>query len=156
MSARRKNKVLETEVVRQCKELETRTYKLIDQWKKQYKYTLIESFRQHVENLRESTICGLRHDKTDKKQKLAYYNLSLCSLDNIEYLLEMMVGNSFQIMSNKQYADFAIIIDDIGIMIDRLIHSLNKSFSNDDNLNNNDKLRMAEFQSYDDERDRII
>ena len=133
MSKERKNKVLETEIVVLCKRLESMTYELMDVWKKQFKYTLIENFRRHVENLRESTICGLRHDKSDKKTKLAYYNLSLCSLDNIEYLLEMMVSNNFQIISNKQYADFAIIIDGIGTMTDRLIHSLVKGSPNLDN-----------------------
>jgi hypothetical protein len=150
MSARRKNKVLETEVVKLCKRLETTTYELIDRWKKKYKYNLIESFRRHVENLRESTICALRHDVNDKKQKLAYYNLSLCSLDNIEYLLELMVGNRFQIINNREYADFAIMIDDIGIMVDRLIHSLNKS------LSNKTEIKVADSQSYDNERDQTI
>jgi len=150
MSTRRKNKVLETEVVKLCKRLETTTYELMDRWKKKYKYNLIESFRRHVENLRESTICALRHDVNDKKQKLAYYNLSLCSLDNIEYLLELMVGNRFQIINNREYADFAIMIDDIGIMVDRLIHSLNKS------LSNKIEIKVADSQSYDNERDQTI
>lgn len=156
MSARRKNKVLETDIVKLCHRLELLTYTLIDKWKKQYRYNLIESFRRHVENLRESTICGLRHDKNDKVQKLAYYNLSLCSLDNIEYLLELMVSNNFQIISNKEYANFAIIIDDIGIMVDRLIHSLNKSVSKNENFNDTDKVKVAEFQSYDNESGLII
>ena len=126
MGLRRKNKVLDTEVVNLCKKLEIKTYELIDKWKKTYRYNLIESFRKHVENLREATICALRHDKHDKMQKLIYYNLSLESLDNIEYLLEIMVSPNFQIITNTQYADFAIFIDDIGIMIDRLIHTLQK------------------------------
>lgn len=134
MSLHRKNKVLDTEVVKLCKKLEIKTYELIDKWKKIYRYTLIESFRRHVENLREATICALRHDKNDKKQKLIYYNLSLESLDNIEYLLEIMVGPQFQIISNAQYSDLAIIIDDIGIMIDRLIHSLQKNEISENNL----------------------
>ena len=76
--------------------------------------------------------------------------MSLCSLDNIEYLLELMVSNGFQIINNREYANFAIIIDDIGIMVDRLIHSLNKGLSNET------EIKVAGSQSYDNERDQII
>lgn len=129
MALRRKNKVLDTEVVRLCRNMEVLTYSLMDKWKKQYKFTLIDSFRRHVENLRESTICALRCSKSNVQQKFNFYDLSLQSLDNIEYLLEIMVSGNFNVISNKQYADFAILIDDIGIMIDRLIRSLSKSIN---------------------------
>lgn len=144
MGIRRKNKVLDTEVVRLCRRLEVITYELIDKWKKCYRYNLIESFRKHVENLRESTICALRCDKSKPNEKLIYYDLSLCSLDNIEYLLEIMVSPNFNIISNKQYADFAIIIDDIGIMVDRLIRYINKN------------IKTAESQNRDTESGQVI
>lgn len=149
MSLKRKNKVLDTEIVKTCKRLEILTYRLIDKWKRQYRYTLVDEFRKHVENLREATICALRSNKNNVNQKLAYYDLSLCSLDNIEYLLEIMVSGSFNIISNNEYADFAIMVDDIGIMVDRLIRSLKNSKKNED-------VRTAESQSCDDESDQII
>ena len=156
MSARRKNKVLATDIVKQCFKLEMLTYSLIDKWKKQYKYTLIESFRKHVENLREAVICALRCRKQDKERKLYFYDLAMCSMDNIEYLLELMVSGSFNIISNKQYADFAIIIDDIGIMIDRLTRFLCKEPETVEKTAQGIHGNGSDFQSCDDERDLII
>lgn len=126
MSLKRRNKVLDTEIVKLCFKLEIITYKLMDLWKKRYKYTLTESFRRQVENLRESTVCALRYDKTYVQQKKDFYNLANSSLDNIEYMLEMMVSNELQIITNKQYAEIAEIVDEIGNMVDRLAHSLDK------------------------------
>lgn len=146
MSLLRKNKVLETEVVKECRNLEVLTYALINKWKKTYRYTLTESFRRYVSNLRECVISGLRTDKTAPKVKMFYYDNGLCNLDNIEYLLEIMVSNSFNIISDKQFADFAILVDKIGGMIDKLMRSLKK--------NNNEKT--PESQSYGDERDENL
>ncbi|MBR4590962.1 MAG: four helix bundle protein [Bacteroidaceae bacterium] len=153
MAARRKNKVLDTEIVKLSRNMEFMTYELIDKWKKKYRYSIIEEFRKHVENLRESIICGLRCNKNNIQQKLNFYDLALCSLDNIEYLLEIMVSKRFCIISNSQYADFAILVDDIGNMTDRLIRSLTKGCCNE---NGNLSSRTAEFQSCDNESDRII
>lgn len=144
MALKRKNKVLATDVVKNCRKLEIMTYELIDKWKHKYKYTLIEAFRKHVENLRESTICALRTNKIYVNEKIKFYDLSLCSLDNIEYLLEIMCSPYFNIISYNQYADFAMIIDKVGEMVDRLMRSLTKT------ENNNNET--PEFQNFDDER----
>jgi hypothetical protein len=135
MSVLRNNKVLSTDIVKQCFNLELLTYNLIDNWKKKYKYTLIEDLRKHVKELRECVICALRRDKNQIKEKLFYYDMSLYCLDNIEYLLEMMTQSSINVISNKQYADFAILVDDIGKSVDRLMHSLNKK-----NNENNERI----------------
>ncbi len=155
MGLRRKNKVLETEVVKLSKQMEIRVYSLLDFWKKKYRYSLIEEFRKHVENLRESTICALRCNKNNPQRKFDCYDLSLSSLDNIEYLLEILVSPQFNIMSNSQYAEFAIMVDDIGIMLDSLTRHLAKGCCVVDN-NGLLSSKTAEFQRYDNERDRVI
>ena len=55
-----------------------------------------------------------------------------------------MCSPCFNIISYNQYADFAMIIDKVGEMVDRLMRSLTKT------ENNNNET--PEFQNFDNER----
>ena len=148
MSAQRKNKVLDTSIVHLCFRLELVAYTLMRIWKKEFKHTLIESFRKHVENLREATITALRIDQDNPAEKKRYYNLAAASLDNIEFMLELMVTNQLNIISNRHYSQIALILDEIGNSIDKLTHALDKQIK--------DYKEVAAPQSCDNAGDQLL
>lgn len=124
---RPKNKVLDTEVIRLCRQMERMGYEFYDKWKKSYRYTLVSDFRQDLREIRVNIIKAYTTDKRLPAGKLYYYGKAKGALANAECDMEHMVGNPVNAMSYSQWADFAEIMDKVSGMVDKLVSTLEKS-----------------------------
>lgn len=110
---------------RQLWELEHKAYVRAHLWKKTYRYTLIDEYRQHITFAKNAYITGFEILIRCKEEKVRCYKASIGELSIVESNMDHMIANDIGIMSEKEWAENAILIDSIRVGLARLINSLN-------------------------------
>ena len=127
--SRKHPKSLDAPVVAQMRRLESWAYLRCDQWKKKYRYTLINDFRQHITSAKNNTIRAFELPNRYKDEKLYFYSQSQVELALTESCMDVMITDGFDIMSEKEWSQAAQQIDTIRIGLSRLASSLMKGVS---------------------------
>ena len=104
-------------------------YKRCDQWKRSYRYTLVNEFRQHITTAKNETIVAFELQARLRQEKLYHYNRALSEYSIVESNMDIMIHDDFNVMSEKEWAECAAQIDGIRGGLSRLINSLTKSDS---------------------------
>ena len=125
MKPRKRPISLETDVYRKLWELEHKAYLRAHAWKKSYRYTLIDEYRQHITFAKNAYITGFEMLVRFKEEKVQCYKASIGELSIVESNMDHMMANDIGIMSEKEWAENAILIDSIRVGLARLINSLN-------------------------------
>lgn len=110
----------------QARRLEAWAYKRCDEWKKQYRYTLVNEFRCHITSAKNDIIRAFELPNKLKREKLYHYSLAQVELAIVESNMDIMIMDDFNIMSQKEWDEAATQIDDIRIGLSRLVSSLTK------------------------------
>ena len=126
---RKRPKSLDAPIVSQIIRLEMWAYKRCDQWKRKYRYTLVNEFRQHITAAKNEIITGFELHARLRNEKLYHYNRAVTELSIVESNMDIMINDDFNVMSEKEWADCAALIDGIRGGLSRLINSLLKSDS---------------------------
>ena len=129
---RKRPKSLDAPVVSQTIRLEMWAYKRCDQWKRCYRYTLVNEFRQHITTAKNEIITGFELHSKLQREKLYHYNRAYTELSIVESNMDIMIYDDFNVMSEKEWAECAALIDGIRGGLSRLISSLIKSDSGTD------------------------
>ena len=122
---RKRPKSLETEVYRKLLQLEHYAYVRGHMWKKSYRYTLIDEFRQHITAAKNAYILGYETLLRFRNEKTKCYNAAIAELSDVESNMDHMIADDIGIMSEKDWANAAILIDSIRVELAKLINSLN-------------------------------
>lgn len=122
---RKRPKSLETDVYRKLWQLEHYAYMRGHLWKKSYRFTLIDEFRQHITAAKNAYILGYEILLRYKGEKVKCYNAALAELSAVESNMDHMIADDIGIMSEKEWANTAILIDSIRVELTKLINSLN-------------------------------
>lgn len=128
-SLKRKNKVLETEVVKLLMELEKKVLTRSHMWKKEFKYDLCLDYARNIKTARESVIIALSINKEFVREKLYNYDIAKSAMNNCEFDLILMGSKEFNIISSDEWAEYCMLIDDINTMIGRLTNNLENKLS---------------------------
>lgn len=124
---RKRPKSLDAPIVVQLIRLEAWAYKRVDQWKKSYRYTLVNEFRSHITAAKNDVITAFEMSARLRNEKIYHYHRAYSELSIVESNVDIMILDDFCIMSEKDYEACAIQIDDIRKGLSRLISSLAKS-----------------------------
>lgn len=122
---RKRPKSLETEVYRKLWQLEHYAYVRCHMWKKSYRYTLIDEFRQHITAAKNAYILGYETLLRFRNEKTKCYNAAIAELSAVESNMDHMIADDIGIMSEKDWANAAVLIDSIRVELAKLINSLN-------------------------------
>jgi hypothetical protein len=117
------------QVVTISRRLEHDVYIISTRLNKNYKYNLITDFRAGVSRVRYYIRKGFALNLEYKDEKIYWYNQAQAELDNVEDYMWHMVQPDMQIITNKRWAFWAIMVDDLNRMLERLIYSLQRSES---------------------------
>lgn len=126
---RKRPKSLDAPVTNQAKRLEAWAYLRCDQWKRTYRFTLVNEFRTHITAAKNAIIHGLELQNRYRDEKLYHFTNALSELSIVESNMDIMIMDNFCIMSEKEWSQAAAQIDDIRIGLSRLINSLNRGES---------------------------
>ena len=134
--SRKRPESLDAPVVMQLRKLEAWAYLRCDQWKKSYRYTLVNEFRCHITTAKNNVITAFEMQNRYRDEKGYLYSHAMGELSIVESNMDIMIMDQFCIMSEKDWAEAAKQIDDIRIALSRLINSLsNKGTSGSESLN---------------------
>ena len=122
---RKRPKSLETDVYNKLRQLEKYAHVRGDKWKKSYRYTLIDEFRKHITFAKNAYIYGYEKLKRFRDEKEGCYMAAMAELSIVESNMDHMMSDEIGIMSEKDWADTAILIDSIRVGLAKLINSLN-------------------------------
>lgn len=125
-------KSLDAPVVMQLHRLEAWAYLRCDQWKKKYRYTLVNDFRQHLTNAKNNAIRAFELSNRYKNEKAYLYNQSLADLTLAESCTDVMITVGIDIMSEKEWSNATEQIETIRVGLSRLVSSLIKGVSGSD------------------------
>jgi hypothetical protein len=121
---RKRPKSLDAPVTNQVKRLEAWAYLRCDQWKRSYRYTLVNEFRIHITAAKNAIIRGLELQSRYREEKVYHFRSAFAELSIVESNMDIMIMDSFCIMSEKEWSQAAQQIDDIRIGLSRLVNSL--------------------------------
>lgn len=121
---RKRPKSLDAPVTNQAKRLEAWAYLRCDQWKRSYRFTLVNEFRIHITAAKNAIIHGLELQNRYKEEKIFHFRNAIAELSIVESNMDIMIMDSFCIMSEKEWSQAAQQIDDIRIGLSRLVNSL--------------------------------
>lgn len=124
---RKRPKSLDTDVARNLWKLEHWAYMRCDQWKRSYRYTLINEFRVHITEAKNAYIQAFDMLARFKREKAVPYSKAYGELSIVESNMDHMIADQFCIMSEKEWAQAAEMIEDIRVGLSRLTSSLTKS-----------------------------
>lgn len=110
----------------QLRQLEAWSYLRCDQWKKTYRYTLVNEFRTHITEAKNAVIRAFELQNKFREEKGYLYGLAVDELSIVESNMDIMIMNEFAIMSEKEWAQAAAMIDTIRVGLAKLINSLNR------------------------------
>ena len=105
MKRRKRPISLETDVYRKLWELEHKAYLRAHAWKKSYRYTLIDEYRQHITFAKNAYITGFEMLVRYKEEKVQCYKASIGELSIVESNMDHMMANDIGIMSEKEWAE---------------------------------------------------
>lgn len=144
--SRRRPKSLDAPVVAQARRLEAWAYVRCDQWKKAYRYTLVNDFRAHLTAAKNEIIRGFELPTRFKSEKLRHYSLSQVELALAESCMDLMIMDEIGIMSEKEWAQAAMQIDDIRLGLSRLASSLTKGVGGSESPNCGTESASADYK----------
>lgn len=121
---RKRPKSLDAPIVTQAIRLEMWAYKRADQWKRKYRYTLVHEFRLHITAAKNKIITAFELHARLRNEKLYHYNRAITELSIVESNMDIMIYDDFNVMSEKEWAECAALIDGIRAGVSRLINSL--------------------------------
>lgn len=121
---RKRPKSLDAPIVQEARALEVWAYGRCDEWKAKYRHTLVHDFRRHISEARESIIRGFEIPNRFAAEKLMHYTNAQVELALAEGCMDIMIDNSINVMSEKDWSKAAIGIDTIRIGLARLASSL--------------------------------
>lgn len=122
---RKRPKSLETEVYRKFRELEHWAYVNGVRWKKTFKYDLIKEFREHITLAKDAYIKGYEKLGRYSVEKAKCFRGAYEELAIVESNMDHMIAPDICVMSDKEWAQAASMIDDIRIALTRFTNSLN-------------------------------
>lgn len=128
-NTKRQRIAFSAQVVSISRRLEHDVYVVSTNMKHDYRYNLVSDFRQGVSRMRYYIRKGFGLSMNFKDEKIYWYNQAQTELDNIEDYMWHMVQPDMQIITNKRWAFWAIMVDDINAMLERLICSLKRNES---------------------------
>lgn len=99
---RKRPKSLETDVYRKLWQLEHYAYVRCHLWKKSYRFTLIDEFRQHITAAKNAYILGYEILLRYRNEKVKCYNTALGELSTVESDMDHMIADDIGIMSEKE------------------------------------------------------
>lgn len=120
----RRPKSIDAPVINSLIKLEMWAYIRCDQWKKKYRWTLVNDFRQHITNAKVEAITGFELHAKLRNEKMVHYSNAYAELAIVESDMNIMVHPDIMVMSEKEWSDCAIQIDNIRDGLSRLINSL--------------------------------
>lgn len=126
---RKRPPCLDAPVVVDLRGLEKWAYLRCDEWKKAYRYTLINEFRCHITAAKNAVISAFELHSRMQREKANLYSAALGELAIVESNMDLMIDQEFNIMSGKQWSEAAKMIDNIRIALKRLMSSLGKGTS---------------------------
>ena len=132
---RKRPKSLDAPVVNKAIQLEIWAYTRCDQWKRSYRYTLVNEFRQHITAAKNEIITAFELQARLRNEKLYHYSRAITELSIVESNMDIMIHDNFNVMSEKEWEDCAEKIDGIRDGLSRLINSLTKSASGSESPN---------------------
>ena len=97
-----------------------------DQWKKSYRYTLINEFRVHITEAKNAYLTGYDMLMRYRSDKAVLFSRAYAELTIVESNMDHMIADQFCIMSEKEWAQAAQMIDDIRVGLSGLLSSLTK------------------------------
>lgn len=118
-------KSLDTEVYRKLWRLEHWAYINERKWKKTYRYSLIEEFRQHITFAKNAYVNGYEMFGRYREDKARCFKAAMGELSIVESNMDHMVAPDIGIMSDKMWAEAAMQIDSIRVELSKLVNSLN-------------------------------
>ena len=121
---RKRPKSLDSQIVMKARELEKWVYIRGSEWKKKFRYSLVEEYRQSTSRCKDEIITGFELPKRYSEQKKIHYISAQIELVKAESRMDLMIAPEICIMSDKEWAQAAILIDDIRIGLSRLVNSL--------------------------------
>jgi hypothetical protein len=90
---RKRPKSLETDVYRKLWQLEHYAYVRCHLWKKSYRFTLIDEFRQHITAAKYAYILGYEILLRYRNEKVKCYNAALGELSTVESNMDHMTAS---------------------------------------------------------------
>lgn len=126
--SRKRPRSLEAPVTTQARRLEAWAYVRADQWKKKYRYTLIDEYRRSITYAKNEIITALELPNRFRSEKVVHYSHALAALVMAESNMDLMIMDQINVMSEKEWSQAAGMIDEIRNNLGKLINSLaNKS-----------------------------
>jgi len=130
---RQRPKSIDAEVTKKLIAFEAYVYKRAENWKKLYRYTLIDEFRRHITSARLNTVAGLDYRMRYRSKKSTCFEDALVDLTLAESSMELMIQDEINIMSAAEWSECAARIDEVRINLSRLLSSLKASGSESPN-----------------------
>lgn len=121
---RKRPKSLDAPVVTQAKMLEAWVYVNCDRWKKKYRFTLVNEYRQSITAAKCDIISAFELPNRFRDEKLRYYYHALGQLSIAESHMDIMIMDQVGVMSGHDWAVAAEQIDNIRTAVVRLVNSL--------------------------------
>lgn len=144
--SRKRPKSLDAPVVTKARRLEAWAYVRADAWKKKYRYTLVNDFRQHITAAKNDAICGLDLYNKFAREKLYHYNRAQISLSLAESCMDLMITDEIGVMTREEWEKAAILIDEIRAGLARLVSSLTKGVGGSESPNFGTESASADYK----------
>lgn len=122
---RKRPRSLDSKVVMQARELEKWVYIRGEQWKKKFRYSLVDEYRKCISKSKDEIITAFEMPNRWRARKQEHYAQAAIELAKAESRMDLMLMPEIGVMSDKEWAQAAAMIDDIRIALTRLTNSLN-------------------------------
>lgn len=109
----------------QARELEKWVYIRGEQWKKKFRYSLVDEYRKCISKSKDEIITAFEMPNRWRARKQEHYTEAAIELAKAESRMDLMLMPEIGVMSDKEWAQAAAMIDDIRIALTRLTNSLN-------------------------------
>lgn len=109
----------------QARELEKWVYIRGEQWKKKFRYSLVDEYRKCISKSKDEIITAFEIPNRWRARKQEHYAQAAIELAKAESRMDLMLMPEIGVMSDKEWAQAAAMIDDIRIALTRLTNSLN-------------------------------
>lgn len=109
----------------QARELEKWVYIRGEQWKKKFRYSLVDEYRKCISKSKDEIITAFEMPNRWRARKQEHYAQAAIELAKAESRMDLMLMPEIGVMSDKEWAQAAAMIDDIRIALTRLTNSLN-------------------------------
>lgn len=106
------------------RELEKWVYIRGEEWKKKFRYSLVNEYRCCISRCKDEIITAFELPLRFREDKRNHYIAAQIELAKAEARMDLMIMPEIGVMSDKEWAQAAMLIDDIRVMLSRLVNSL--------------------------------